>query len=56
MIWNLINKTIKNCRSLVSFKKKKKKKKKTLKNLFLPNMSLMSPPISTLYYKLSLTL
>ena len=41
MIWNSINKTIKNCRSLVSFKT-------PLKNIFLLNMSLMSPQISTL--------
>ena len=41
MIWNSINKTIKNCNSLISFKK-------SLKNSFLLNMSLMSQPISTL--------
>ena len=41
MIWNSVNKTIKNCRSLVSFKN-------SLKNIFLLNMSLMSPQISTL--------
>ena len=36
IVWNSINKTIKNCHSLVSYKN-------SLKNLFLPNESNVTP-------------